>query len=461
MTKNNIVLGGILLLSIGLISATIDLNNLFDYSNQTVPIYIQKDNTNSNPITDEGATLGRVLFYDKKLSSNNTVSCSSCHQQEFAFSDTALVSQGVNGTTGRHSMRLINARFGNEEKFFWDERAATLEEQTSMPIQDHAEMGYSGTNGDPDINDLVDKLDTVDYYNDLFFAAFGDTSITEERIQFALAQFVRSIQSFDSKFDVGLVQVPNPGVDFPNYTTEENLGKTLFLDPPNLGGAGCAGCHQVPEFDIDPNSLNNAVTQAIGGGIDSIVTRAPTLRDVVDANGNPNGPFMHNGIFTTLDGVINHYDQILPGTITVNTDPRLTPGGNPQNLGLNQTEKDALVAFLETLTGTDVYTNEKWSDPFDSNGDLDVIGSQLGMHDYDPIDLLVFPNPVVDQVTISGDVAFKEIEIMNANGQLIKRVRPTASYMIVDMAGLPTGIYLMRVINSDDQIVGMEKIIKH
>lgn len=125
----------------------INLNSLYNYANQAVPSYITKFNGTTNPITDKGATLGRVLFYDKKLSSNNTVACASCHQQQFAFSDQAIASTGVNGTTGRHSMRLINARFANESKFFWDERAASLEVQTTMPIKDHAEMGFSGANG--------------------------------------------------------------------------------------------------------------------------------------------------------------------------------------------------------------------------------------------------------------------------------------------------------------------------
>ncbi|WP_396161833.1 cytochrome c peroxidase, partial [Flavobacterium sp.] len=121
--------------------SSLDLNNLANYGNQTVPPYITKDNSQGNSITDKGATLGRVLFYDKNLSSNNTISCSSCHKQEFAFSDTNVASSGVNGTTGRHSMRLINSRFATETKFFWNERALNLETQTTMPIKDHGEMG--------------------------------------------------------------------------------------------------------------------------------------------------------------------------------------------------------------------------------------------------------------------------------------------------------------------------------
>jgi cytochrome c peroxidase len=350
----------------------LDLTSLANYANQPVPTYIRRDNTPAgNPITNEGSTLGRVLFYDKRLSRNNTVSCSSCHQQARAFGDTAVASNGVAGTTGRHSMRLINSRFGQEVKFFWDERAATLEAQTSQPIQDHVEMGFSGTSGDPAFADLVDRLEAIPEYRVLFAMTFGSPEITETNIQSALAQFVRSIQSFDSKYDTGRALVANDGQNFPNFTAEENQGKTLFLNPPGAGGAGCAGCHRPPEFDIDPNSLNNGIIGALAGGTDLTNTRSPTLRDLTGPNGS-NGPFMHNGIFTNLNQVVNHYN-VIPGN-NANLDPRLQrPGGQVQNLGLTPGQRNALVAFLNTLGGTSVYTDAKWSDPFNATGELGVI----------------------------------------------------------------------------------------
>jgi len=143
---------------------TIDFDNLPDYANQTIPNYITRDNMPfDNPITDEGAVLGRVLFYDTSLSVDNTVACASCHKQEFAFSDDNDVSEGVAGVTGRHSMRLINARFSTESMFFWDERANSLEDQATQPIQDHVEMGFSGENGDPSFDDLIEKLEGIEY----------------------------------------------------------------------------------------------------------------------------------------------------------------------------------------------------------------------------------------------------------------------------------------------------------
>ncbi len=371
------ILGTILFLSFAN-DGLLDLNNLFNYQAQEIPEYITNDNTpNFDPITDEIATLGRVLFYDLNLSTNNTISCASCHIQEFAFSDTAQLSIGRNGgLTGRHSMRLVNARFGNERNFFWDERASSLEVQSTMPIQDHVEMGFSGSDGDPDFDDLINKLSAVDYYPELFEFAFGNATITEQRMQQALAQFMRSIQSFDSKYDIGLALVEDDSIPFPNFTAEENLGKFLFSTPPPIGAA-CARCHGGPEFDISRNSGNNGVIGVAGdpNAVDLNVTRSPNLRNLFNPSGALNGPLMHDGSFATLLDVINHYNVIVVDTvINPNLDPRfIRPNGTGQRLNLTETEKEALVAFLKTLTGNAVYTDERWSDPFDENGNLSLI----------------------------------------------------------------------------------------
>lgn len=351
----------------------IDLTLLENYSKQTIPSYITQDNTNSNPITDAGATLGRVLFYDKNLSVNNTRSCASCHQQELAFSDTSIASQGVNGTTKRHSMRLINARFGEESKFFWDERASTLENQTSQPIQDHDEMGFSGKNGDPSLSNLITKLNALPYYQELFTFVYGSAEITESKIQNALSQFVRSIQSFDSKYDIGRQQVTNDKANFPNFTAQENLGKSLFLDKPVFdanslrisGGLGCQGCHRAPEFDIDPNSKSNGIGGSIQGGADFTNTRAPSLRNLTQASGVEIGPMMHTAVIKDLKTAIGHYGNLTAAARNnPNLDNRLKPNGIGQQLQLKAEEVNAVVAFLKTLSGQDVFTNKKWSNPF-------------------------------------------------------------------------------------------------
>ncbi|GAA5483094.1 cytochrome-c peroxidase [Haloferula sargassicola] len=351
----------------------LDLTHPFEYADQPVPGYITRDNTPAdNPITNLGATLGRVLFYDKRLSNNSTVSCASCHHQERAFSDNATASAGVAGVTGRHSMRLINARFSDESRFFWDERADSAEDQATRPIQDHVEMGFSNTDGDPAFSDLVERLEVIEIYQVLFEAVYGDPAVTEERVGKSLAQFVRSIQSFDSRYDEGRTLTGNDAPPFPNFTQQENDGKNIFLRPPNAGGAGCAGCHQPPEFSIDPDSRNNGVIGVIAGGTDTTNTRAPSLRDLVNADGTPHGAFMHDASFATLQEVIDHYNAI-PAVVT-NLDNRLVrPGNQPQRLNLSTTDKNALEAFLKTLTGTNVYSDEKWSDPFDAAGELSYV----------------------------------------------------------------------------------------
>lgn len=350
----------------------IDLKNLDNYAAQATPNYIGKNNAPGFAISNAKATLGRVLFYDKNLSIDNSISCGSCHKQAFAFSDTMSPSKGVErGMTGRHSMRLVNIRFANEAKMFWDERAINLENQTSQPIKDHAEMGFSGVSGRPTFQNLLEKLQGIDYYNELFRFVYGDIAVTESRLQECLSHFIRSIQSFDSKYDAGRSLVPNDGAPFPNFSAFENQGKQLWLAPPVFdatgnriaGGAGCQGCHAAPEFDIDPNSRNNGVIGKIGGGTDLTVTRAPSLRDIVKADGTSNGPFMHIGLSNNLITVIDHYN-VINNAGNNNLDPRLMPGGRAQKLQLTQNEKEALVAFMRTLAGSDLYQNKKWGNPF-------------------------------------------------------------------------------------------------
>ena len=353
----------------------LDLTTLANYAGQTIPAYITRNNTPpNNQLTNAGATLGRVLFYDKRVSRNSTVSCASCHQQEHAFADSPIASSGVAGTTGRHSMRLINSRFAAEGRFFWDERATSLEDQTTRPIKDHTEMGFSGTSGDPAFADLVTRLTAIPEYRVLFALTFGNATIDETRIQRALAQFVRSIQSFDSKYDAGR-STTQDNQPFANFTASENNGKQLFLAPPGGpggGGAGCAGCHRPPEFDIDPNSRNNGIIASLAGGTDLTNTRSPSLRDLLGPSGQSNGPFMHDGSRSTLAEVINHYTAI-PSDNT-NLDPRLRrPGGAVQTLNLSPQQRADIAAFLATLTGSNVYTDAKWSTPFDAQGQLQLI----------------------------------------------------------------------------------------
>jgi cytochrome c peroxidase len=343
-------------------------NTPFNYANPDLPNHLlippvqNADNTpTANPVTDWGATLGRVLFYDKHLSANNQVSCASCHTQADGFSDSKVFSEGFEGgLTGRHSMSLANARYYPNGSFFWDERAATLEDQTLMPIQDHIEMGM-------ELDTLVEKLQFVPYYPQLFRNAYGTNEITTDRISMALAQFVRSIVSYQTKYDEGRAQLQpgqNPGATpFPNYTAQENLGKAIFFGP-NLGA--CAGCHGGETFTA-PGARNNGldlvyedngVFDVTGLPQDRGDFKVPSLKNVVFT-----APYMHDGRFATLEEVIDHYDTGVQPHPALSPPLRL-PNGQPRRLNLTQAEKDALVAFLHTLTDESLLEDVKFSDPF-------------------------------------------------------------------------------------------------
>lgn len=348
--------------------ARLDLPNHFttDVPGQVLPTSINgTDNIPAdNPITDNGATLGRVLFYDKSLSANSTISCASCHKQEQGFSDEAILSVGFDGgTTGRHSMTLNNARYYQRGRFFWDERAATLEEQVLMPFQDPVEMGMT-------LEQLVSSVEEQSFYHELFEKAFGSPEVTSDRIAAALAQFVRSIVSYSSKYDEGRAASPSPGPDFANFTVEENLGKRIFFQTIPNGGGACFGCHTTEAFiSANPGPQNNgldaASTDDLGAGavfpnpIFAGRFKTTTLRNI-----ELTAPYMHDGRFATLEQVVEHYNSGIQNHPTLS--PALTDAnGNAIRLNLTEAEKAGLVAFLKTLTDTSLATEEKWSDPFE------------------------------------------------------------------------------------------------
>ncbi|MEL6591871.1 MAG: cytochrome c peroxidase [Bacteroidota bacterium] len=302
--------------------------NLYNYANIALPMHFNVppvqdlDNTpGDNPITDEGATLGRVLFYDRELSYNRTLACASCHLQEFGFTDSAQFSVGFEGgLTGRNSMGLSNARFYPNGHFFWDERALTLEHQTLLPIQDEVEMGMS-------LDTLEIRLQSISYYPDLFTAAFGTPVVTRDRISEALSQFVRSMVSYSSPYDQGRALTgPGPAADsFPNFSPLENLGMQIFRDP---GRGACAGCHGGDMFvqvdarnnGLEVVSVDSGLYHVTGLATDIGKFKAPSLRNI-----GLGGPFMHDGRFQTLEEVIEHYDNGVQAH--PNLAPQLRQGG--------------------------------------------------------------------------------------------------------------------------------------
>lgn len=338
--------------------------------------YVQaSDNTPAdNALTNAGATLGRVLFYDPILSQNRSIACASCHAQDKGFGDPSTFSEGfAGGKTTRNAMPILNARYYRNGRFFWDQRAATLEEQVVGPIQNEVEMGLT-------LPEAVSRVQAQPYYPPLFQRAFGDQQITSDRIAKSLAQFARSIVSYRSRFDQGLAQAGDVAASFANFSQEENQGKALFL-----GRAGCAACHLdsgppagPPQprpnqalfyIEIATNNGLDAQVDVGDDGVGDISGRAadkgrfksPSLRNIAVT-----GPYMHDGRFTTLTQVIEHYNSGVQAH--PNLDPRLrtSPTGPvvPKRLGLTAAEVQSIAAFLSTLTDEALQTDRSFSDPF-------------------------------------------------------------------------------------------------
>lgn len=311
--------------------------------------------TSANVLTDKGATLGRVLFNDRRLSFNDTKSCASCHAQANGFADTAQFSTGFGGSsfTTAHAMRLANVRFYQSASMFWDKRAATLEAQATQPIQNAIEMGFDSTHGG--FAALIAKMQALPYYPELFTLAFGDSAITEARVQNALAQYQRAFISSSSKWDTGYAAVysataPNKNLNQPlaNLTATEERGRALFISPLGAGGKGCAACHVPPTFALNANSRSNGLDAG-----ETVIFKSPSLKNV-----GLQGRFMHDGRFSTLTQVINHYATgIQAGTAR---DNRLPIGGIPMTA---QDQLD-LIAFLNTLTDTALASDVRFTNPF-------------------------------------------------------------------------------------------------
>jgi cytochrome c peroxidase len=336
---------------------------LDNYANPALPAYYDDtvediDNTpNNDPVDDAIATLGRVLFYDVALSVNDTTSCATCHQQSIGFDDNERLSTGFEGgQTGAHAMRLGNVRYFAPGDMFWDKRADDLEEQALQPILDATEMGWSDNGG---IAALISKMEGLEYYPALFEFVFGDDAITGARMERALAHFQRAMISSDSRWDRAYAQVFGPGAPnralneaLPGFSASENRGREIFMTGANNGGGGCSACHRPPTFALAGNSDSN--------GLDAGETtefKSPSLKNV-----GVSSFFMHDGRFTTLRQVVDHYaDGVQDGPAL---DNRLQQNGNPRRLNLSETDREALVAFMLTLNDESLSADPKFSDPF-------------------------------------------------------------------------------------------------
>lgn len=310
---------------------------------------------NQNPVSVEGADLGRHLFYDPILSRDSTISCASCHKQEFAFSDGGYqFSLGVNGKkTPRNTPGLFNLAWN--EKLFYDGRASGIEDQVFFPVRDHSEM-------DLDWETASMRLNNSNFYREKFLNVFATTSIDSVLISMAIGQFERTLISSNSKIDRVVL-----GID--KLTAEEIRGHEIMNDQ-TLGN--CLHCHTTDAnlmgttFQFSNNGLDSAkfiedfkdpgLGQITGKNEDFGKFKIPSIRNIALT-----APYMHDGRFETLTEVIDFYSEGMNNC--VNVDSRMK-GVNEGGVHLSDQDKIALLSFLNCFTDSTFITNEEFSNPF-------------------------------------------------------------------------------------------------
>lgn len=317
------------------------------------------------------ATLGRVLFYDKELSIDGSTSCASCHKQSAAFADNEKLSEGLDGQVGtRNSLPLGNTigfvrYYGTDLTFqsgffSWDEKFESIDDQSKAAITSSVEMGHS-------MWELATKIKADKKYQILFDKAYGESAITEANILDAITEFVNSFSSRESKFDKSIPAPPNSFqaadifVDFDGFSDSENRGKKLFNE-------NCSSCHGSSHNAIVLSSANNGLDMVYadkgrgakeGEAFLNGVFKVPSLRNI-----ELTGPYMHDGRFSSLEEVVNHYSEGIQDH--ENLSPFLRNNATQKAIKMNfsDSNKEDIVNYLKTLTDTDFVTAEKWSDPF-------------------------------------------------------------------------------------------------
>lgn len=310
-----------------------------------------------NPLTEQGVELGRMLFYEKTMSKDGSMACASCHLQEFAFSDTAKFSIGVEGKPGgRQAMSVFNMAW-NENEFFWDGRAHLVRDQSLGPIQDELEMNET-------LENVIAKLSASQSYKDQFVRAFGSEEITSLKMSLAMEQFMNSIVSYQSPYDDFLL-------DTTAFSDSEKRGRDLFFGEyneffPDESGADCAHCHAGANFENDQYANNGLDTdgsfkddgreKVTKDAKDKAKFKVTSLRNI-----ELTAPYMHDGRFNTLEAVVNHYNGGLKASTTLDLALEQTRG---TGLRLTDQDKKDLVAFLKTLTDKKLTNDTRYASPF-------------------------------------------------------------------------------------------------
>lgn len=296
---------------------------------QGFPDYFLKQ---ENALTEEGVALGKKLFFDPLLSKNRDVSCASCHLQSSSFSDPRQRSIGTNGTaTSFHSMPIFNIAWMNE--FFWDGRAKSREDQALQPLNNPLEMDLSWV-------EAVSRMSRDPEYPTMFEAAFGTSVIDSNLAVQAMVQYEMTLVSANTKFDAWLRGEAS-------FTLEEEMGRIIF----NSERGDCFHCHGSilatdnsfhnngldSDAELQPGLFNVTRDEADFGKF-----KTPTLRNLAFT-----APYMHDGRFKTIEQVVDFYSDSVQNNRNVDV---LMKKANSGGLGLNKSEKEALIAFMLTMT---------------------------------------------------------------------------------------------------------------
>ncbi len=350
-----------------LLSQYLNLPNIPNEYTVTLPQHLSNAGLFARPVEREKAILGRVLFYDKNLSKDGKIACGSCHKQAIGFSDNVIHSSGVAGNvTDRNSIALasvanFSAYYGTDLngpagiRFFWDNRAETIAEQSKGSLTNPKEMGMH-------MNEVVNAIQEQPYYTPLFKKAYGDTEVTEDRVTEAIANFINALGSYQSKFDqeASKESYGSSYNNFAGFSDSENRGLQLYQ-------TNCASCHSPimgrPMLFNANNGLDAVTTADRGvGGISGLSNeqgtfKVPTLRNIALT-----APYMHDGRFATLEEVVEHYSTGIQSH--PNLHPNLQVNGQPKRMNFSDTDKQDMVAFLNTLTDNHIRTDERFANPF-------------------------------------------------------------------------------------------------
>lgn len=328
-----------------LIPYTLELPQIFQLTN--LPINLPAD----NPLTVQGIALGKQLFYEKKLSVNNSISCSSCHQPQFAFNDKDMaLSKGALGQDGvRNAMPIFNLVYSN--KFNWHGSANSLEQQALNPVKDPAEMMESWVN-------VATKLKAIPSYVNQFNLVFPGEDIDSTTITKAIAQFERTLISGNSRADNYFLIFAGGQTNGPFLTPQEIRGFEVFNDQSKGDCTHCHGGESNPLW-TDFQFRNNGLDLVPDSGL-ALVTKnpadvgkwkTPSLRNLLFT-----APYMHDGRFATIEEVVEFYSTGVQEN-SPNIDQFMFHNNNSANPNLSTQDKADLVAFLKALSDSSFVNN--------------------------------------------------------------------------------------------------------